>query len=147
MFNKLFRLIAAGQVTRSSEFAASGRLAGLTYGSRSETAGREAGRVHSGRRPAGRRGGHRSGGARIALQLAVPVALGLVIGLILAFQAGSGNSGFVQPPLGAPVSPSLSASALAVVATPQASTPQASTPTATADCDIIVPAAPLSARG
>ena len=98
--------------------------------------------MHDGRRPAGRRGGHRSGGARIALQLAVPVALGLVIGLILAFQAGSSNSGVVQAPLGAPVSPSLSASALALL-----TTPQASTPTATVDCDIIVPADPLSARG
>ena len=97
--------------------------------------------MQSDRRPAGRRGGHRSGGARIALQLAVPVALGLVIGLILAFQAGSGNSGIVQAPLGAPVSPSLSASPVAVLATPQASTPTA------ADCDIIVPADPLSARG
>ena len=98
--------------------------------------------MHSGRRPAGRRGGHRSGGARIALQLAVPVALGLVIGLILAFQAGSGNSGVVQAPLGAPVSPSLSASALALL-----TSPQASTSTTTVDCDIIVPADPLSARG
>jgi hypothetical protein len=98
--------------------------------------------VQSGRRPAWRRGGHRGGGARIALQLAVPVALGLVTGLILAFQAGSSNSGIVQAPLGAPVSPSASASALALLATPQASTP-----TATADCDIIVPADPLSARG
>jgi hypothetical protein len=34
---------------------------------------------------------------RIAVQLAVPV----VIGLVLAFQAGSGNSGTVQAPLGA----------------------------------------------
>ena len=118
MFNKFFRLIGAGQVTRSSQFAASGRLAGLPYGSGSETAGREAGRVQSGRRPAGRRGGHRGGGARIALQLAVPAALGLVIGLMLAFQAGSGNSGIVQAPLGAPVSPSLSASAVAVLGTP-----------------------------
>jgi hypothetical protein len=98
--------------------------------------------VQSGRRPAWRRGGHRSGGARIALQLALPVALGLVIGLILAFQTGSSNSGIVQAPLGAPVSPSLPASPLALLRTPQASTP-----TATVDCDIIVPADPLSARG
>jgi hypothetical protein len=33
--------------------------------------------VHSGRRSAWRRGGHGSGAARIAVQLAVPVALGL----------------------------------------------------------------------
>jgi len=98
--------------------------------------------VQSGRRPAWRRGGHRSGGARIALQLALPVALGLVIGLILAFQTGSSNSGIVQAPLGAPVSPSLSAGALALL-----TTPQTSTPTTTVDCDIIVPADPLSARG
>jgi hypothetical protein len=98
--------------------------------------------VQSGRRPAWRRGGHRGGGARIALQLSVPVALGLVIGLILAFQAGSSNSGIVQAPLGAPVSPSLPASALALL-----TTPRASTPTTTVDCDIIVPADPLSARG
>jgi hypothetical protein len=79
---------------------------------------------------------------RIAVQLAVPVALGLVIGLVLAFQAGSSNSGIVQAPLGAPVSPSLSASALAVLATAPAATP-----TANVSCDILVPADPLSARG
>jgi hypothetical protein len=79
---------------------------------------------------------------RIAVQLAVPVALGLVIGLLLAFQAGSGNSGTVQPPLGAPVSPSPSASALALLATAPAATS-----TTNASCDIIVPANPLSARG
>jgi hypothetical protein len=98
--------------------------------------------VQSGRRPAGQRGGHRSAGARIALQLAVPVALGLVIGLILAFQAGSSNSGIVQPPLGALVSPSIPASALA-----ELTTPHASTRTTTVDCDLIVPADPLTARG
>ena len=98
--------------------------------------------MQSGRWPAGRRGGHRSGRARIALQLAVPAALGLVIGLILAFQAGSGNSGIVRAPLGAPVSPSLSASALALL-----TTPRTATSTAPVDCDILVPADPLSARG
>jgi hypothetical protein len=79
---------------------------------------------------------------RIAVQLAVPVALGLVIGLALAFQAGSGNSGAVQAPLGAPVSPGVSASAVAALATAPAATS-----TTNADCDIIVPADPLSARG
>ena len=79
---------------------------------------------------------------RIAVQLAVPLALGLVIGLVLAFQAGSGNSGIVQAPLGAPVSPSLSASALALL-----TTGPTATPTTNASCDIIVPADPLSARG
>jgi len=98
--------------------------------------------VHSGRRSAGRRGGQASGLARIAVQLAIPVALGLVIGLVLAFQAGSSNSGIVQAPLGAPVSPSLSASPLALLATAPAATSATN-----ADCDIIVPADPLSARG
>lgn len=73
--------------------------------------------------------------SRIAGQLAVPVALGLVIGLILAFQAGSSNSGVDQVPLGTLVSPS-----------PSASVP-GTTLTANVDCDIIVPANPLTAQG
>jgi hypothetical protein len=80
--------------------------------------------------------------ARIAVQFAVPVALGLSLGLVIAFQAGSGNSGTVQVPPGAPVSPSPSASALALLATAPASTP-----TTSVNCDLIVPADPLSARG
>jgi hypothetical protein len=80
--------------------------------------------------------------ARIAVHLAVPVALGLVIGAVLAFQAGSSNSGLIQVPLGAWVSPSPSASASA----PMTTTP-ATTLTTNVNCDIIVPANPLSARG
>ncbi len=76
--------------------------------------------------------------ARIAAQLTVPVALGLVIGGVLAFQAGSSNSGINQVPLGIPVSPSPPASA---------SASNAPTLTANGDCDIIVPANPLTARG
>jgi len=79
-----------------------------------------------------------SGRARIARQLAVPAALGLVIGGVLAFQAGSSNSGIYQVPLGTPVSP-----------TPTPSVPSSTTTSATTsvDCDIIVPANPLSAQG
>jgi hypothetical protein len=84
----------------------------------------------------------RSGVARIAVHLSVPVALGLVIGGVLAFQAGSSNSGLVQVPLGAPVSPSASASAL-----PSMTTTPATTLTTNVNCDIIVPANPLSAQG
>jgi hypothetical protein len=73
--------------------------------------------------------------ARIAVQLAVPVALGLVIGGVIAFQAGSSNSGINQVALGIPVSPSPSASMMNTPATTGTS------------CDIIVPANPLSARG
>jgi len=90
-----------------------------------------------------RRGAQGRGIARIAAQLAVPVALGLVIGLVLAFQAGSGNAGIAPAPLGAPVSPGLSASALALLGT----APAASPTTTNVNCDIIVPADPLSARG
>jgi hypothetical protein len=79
--------------------------------------------------------------ARIAVHLAVPVALGLVIGGVLAFQAGSSNSGVNQLPLGFPVSPSPSASVLPLTTTP------ATTLTTNVNCDIIVPANPLSARG
>jgi hypothetical protein len=75
----------------------------------------------------------------VAVQLAVPVALGLVIGLVLAFQAGSSNSGVYQVALGTLVSPSPSASVPASTTTAPA--------TANANCDLIVPANPLSARG
>ncbi len=81
----------------------------------------------------------RSGAARITAQLAVPVALGLVIGGVLAFQAGTSNSGIVQVALGTPVSP-----------TPSASAPPSATNSITStnvNCDIIVPANPLTAKG
>jgi hypothetical protein len=75
----------------------------------------------------------------VAVQLAVPVALGLVIGLVLAFQAGSSNSGVYQVALGTLVSPSPSVSVPATTTTTPATT--------NVNCDIIVPADPLSARG
>jgi len=75
---------------------------------------------------------------RIAVQLAVPVALGLIIGLVLAFQAGSSNSGIYAVPLGTLVSHSPRPSAPASFTTASA---------ANVSCDIIVPANPLSARG
>jgi hypothetical protein len=96
--------------------------------------------VHSGLRSAWR-SGRQSGVTRIAVYLTVPAALGLVIGGVLAFQAGSSNSGLVQVPLGALVSPIPSAGAPASTTTP------ATTLTASVNCDIIVPANPLSARG
>jgi hypothetical protein len=98
----------------------------------------EVDRVHDGRRPTWRRRRPGSGTRTVAVQLAVPVALGLVIGLVLAFQAGSSNSGVYQVALGTLVSPSPSASVPASTTTPA---------TANANCDIIVPANPLSARG
>ena len=77
------------------------------------------------------------GAARIAAQLAVPVALGLVIGGVLAFQAGTSNSGVVQVALGTPVTPSPSVSA----------PPSATNSTTNVNCDIVVPANPLTANG
>ncbi len=76
---------------------------------------------------------------KVVQQLSVPVALGLVIGLVLAFQAGSSNSGIYQVDLGTLVSPSPSASVPASTATAPATT--------NVNCDIIVPASPLSAQG
>jgi hypothetical protein len=84
----------------------------------------------------------RSGGVRIAAQLAVPVALGLVIGLVIAFQAGSSNSGINQVPLGTLVRPSPSASIPAALTNTAVTTVAGNT-----TCDIVVPAHPLSARG
>jgi hypothetical protein len=69
----------------------------------------------------------------------MPVALGLVIGLVLAFQAGSSNSGVYQVALGTLVSPSPSASVPASTTTTPATT--------NVNCDLIVPANPLSAQG
>jgi hypothetical protein len=83
-----------------------------------------------------------SGGRPIAVQLVVPVALGLVIGGVLAFQAGTSNSGINQVPLGFPVSPTASANIPGSMAT----TPATAFP-ANVNCDIIVPANPLSAKG
>src|ERR1700690_4491974 len=103
------------------------------------TAALEVDRVHSGRRPTWRRRRPGSGNRTVAVQLAVPVALGLVIGLVLAFQAGSSNSGVYQVALGTLVSPSPGAS----VPAPTTTTPA----TTNVNCDLIVPANPLSAQG
>jgi len=99
----------------------------------------EVDRVHNGRRPTWRRRMPGSGRRTVAVQLVVPVALGLVIGLVLAFQAGSSNSGVYQVALGTLVSPSPSASVPASTTSPP--------PTTNVNCDIIVPANPLSAQG
>ena len=46
-----------------------------------------------------------SGLALVALQLAIPVALGLLIGGVLAYQAGSSNNAVIPRPLGAVATP------------------------------------------
>jgi hypothetical protein len=61
--------------------------------------------MRSGHRSAWRRRTQRSGWARVAAQLAVAVALGLLIGGVLAYQAGSTNNVVHPVPLGAVPSP------------------------------------------
>ena len=75
-------------------------------------------------------------GARIAAILAVPVALGLLIGIVIVVFGGHSASDISQTALGASASPSASGS-----------TAPATTTAANVSCDIIVPANPLSAAG
>jgi hypothetical protein len=100
----------------------------------------EVDRVHNERRSAWRRRMRESGVSRVARQLAIPAVLGLVIGVVLAYQSGTSNSGLTQIPLGTYVTPTASDTAAALAA-PAASVNANST------CDIIVPANPLSAQG
>jgi len=68
--------------------------------------------------------------------------LGLVIGVVLAFQSGTSNSGLTQIPLGTYVTPTASDTAAALATTAPAAGMDSNT-----TCDIIVPANPLSAQG
>jgi hypothetical protein len=61
--------------------------------------------VRGGHRSALRRRKQRSGWARVVAQVAVAVALGLLIGGVLAYQAGSTNNAVQPVPLGAVPSP------------------------------------------
>src|SRR5271165_3807310 len=98
----------------------------------------------SGHRSAGGRRGGKSRAARLAVPLAIPMALGLTLGIILAVSGGN-TTRIDQSALGDSASPSASASASApaVVTTPAAVAATA----ANVNCDIIVPANPLSAQG
>jgi hypothetical protein len=91
----------------------------------------------------------RSGWARVAAQLTVPVTLGLLIGGVLAYQAGSTNN-LVQPvPLGAVPSPTPSwvipSASTATAAAAPAPAPAAIT-TTNGHCGTTVPVNPLSVR-
>jgi hypothetical protein len=83
-----------------------------------------------------------AGMSRVAWQLTVPGTLGLVIGVVLAFQSGTGNSGLTQIPLGAYVTPTASNVAAALAPTGRAAGMESNT-----TCAIVVPANPLSAQG
>jgi hypothetical protein len=83
-----------------------------------------------------------SGMSRVAKQLAIPAVLGLVIGVVLAYQSGTSNSGLTQIPLGTYVTPTASVAAAALGNAAPAPGMKSNT-----TCDIIVPANPLSAQG
>jgi len=108
----------------------------------------------------------RSGLAPVAAQLAVPVALGLLIGGVLAYQAGSSNNMVIPRPLGAVATPTpsfgkasaphgaveppspgwIKPSPSATTASPAPTTTPATTTATNFRCAVFVPANPLSAR-
>jgi hypothetical protein len=88
----------------------------------------------------------------MAVTIAIPVVLGLVIGVVVAVGGRSAVTNLGDAALGASASASASASPSAAPSgTPSAAPSGSSTGTTTAaanvNCDIIVPANPLSARG
>jgi hypothetical protein len=97
-------------------------------------------------RSAWRRRGDRSRAARLAVPLAIPMALGLTLGIVIAVSGGH-KTQIDQSALGAAASPSGSASASASPSPDPTSTATTTTSTTNVNCDIIVPANPLSARG
>jgi hypothetical protein len=98
--------------------------------------------MHDVRWPAWRRRMQASGMSRVVRQLAVPAVLGLVIGVVLAFQSGTSNSGLTQIPLGTYVTPAATDTAAALARPAPAADMRFNT-----TCDLIVPAHPLSAQG
>lgn len=103
--------------------------------------------VDSGSRSAWRYRKQRGGLAPVAVQLVAPVALGLMIGGVLAYQAGSTNNAVQPVPLGAVATPTPSFGKPSTATASAASTPTPATTTATSgNCGITVPANPLGAR-
>jgi hypothetical protein len=88
-------------------------------------------------RSAWRRRGNRRF-VRIAVPIAIPAAVGLTIGILIAV-SGGGNSKISQTALGASASASPTPSAT--------STGTTTTTAANVNCDIIVPANPMTAKG
>jgi hypothetical protein len=153
---------------RSSKFPASCQLVVLPFHSGDSTAGGSTAdvevEVNSGSRSAWRYRMQRRGLAPVAAQLAAPVALGLLIGGVLAYQAGSTNNAVQPVPLGAVATPTPSfgkpsASHGAVplptggwikppasTTTPATTTTTTTTTTTNGNCGITVPANPVSAR-
>ncbi len=97
-----------------------------------------------GRGGAGPRGPRRF--SHLAIPLAIPVALAVIIAVIVAV-SGSGPTSSTQVADGASASPSASPSG-SVAPAPSATSSTATTTTTTnVNCDIVVPAQPLTAKG
>jgi hypothetical protein len=105
--------------------------------------------MRNGYQSAWRRRLRRSRGARLTVTLAIPVALGLAVGAVIAFSGGSHTASLQQTALGASPSatgsPSVGGSAQA--SPTDAPTSPVVTIAANVNCDIIVPANPLTAKG
>ena len=97
-------------------------------------------------RSAWRRRGGRNRAVRTAVLLAIPMALGLGIGILVAVSGGGHSADISQMALGASASPSPSA-AVSASPSPSASGTTGTTGATNVNCDIIVPANPLSAQG
>jgi hypothetical protein len=97
-------------------------------------------------RSAWRRRMERSRAGRLAIPFAIPVVLGLVVAAVIAFNGGGGSPGpaVEQTPLGAVQTPSDGGGAAGQAATGSA---PIITDAANVNCDIIVPANPLTAQG
>ena len=91
--------------------------------------------MFSGHSPAPRRRRSQRRSARVAVTIAIPVALALLIGIVIVVR-GQHSTNINETALGASASPSASSS-----------TTPATTTAANVNCDIIVPANPLSAKG
>jgi hypothetical protein len=91
-----------------------------------------------------RRRNHSSGRA---VAIAIPVLLGLVIAIVVAVAGRSAITKFGDAALGASASASASAAPSAAPSTAPSGSGTATTTAANVNCDIIVPAHPLSARG
>jgi hypothetical protein len=100
--------------------------------------------MRNGYRSAWRRRPHASRRARLTVAIALPVAVGLVIGAVIAFPGGSHSTKLEQTALGA--SPAASGGASAGP-TATSTTPVVTVAANNVNCDIIVPANPLTARG
>ena len=91
-----------------------------------------------------RRYRRRNHSSRMAVAIAIPVVLGLVIGIVVAVAGRSAVTNLGDAALGASASASPSASPSVA---PSGSSTGTTTAATNVNCDIIVPANPLSARG